>query len=50
MGGGADHDDEGRGNHEYEKSLDSTHDSVVLIISTRPCVVGFSVLATIASS
>jgi hypothetical protein len=34
-------DDEGRGNHAHEKSLDSTHDSIVLIIITTCAVVGF---------
>ena len=38
------------GNHANEKSLDSTHASVGLIISSTTCAVGFSILATIASS
>ena len=36
--------------HAHEKSLDSTRDSVLLIISTMCAVVGFSIVATIASS
>ena len=38
------------GNHAYDQSLYSTHDSVVLIISTCRVVGGSSSVATIASS